>query len=318
MTSGAITEPNYYDDAYMSKRLSKIAEFEHINGALIVEIASDKIFHFRQLQMAKDGSICDLAERFTPDGNIYLLQNSALVIGDSHFGEHEEGVFKIEKEIIQNLDIKNIVLHDLFTANSISHHEQKNTVKLAQRAEREEISLEDEINMVARYLDEFSDVVPEKILIPISNHHEHLDRYLSEGRYAFDKTNLRYSLDIVKAMIDGETIPLRYALENQSQLKYPYKLKWLEPDKDYDIFGVEISQHGSKGANGAYKYSVSAHNHSSAIYKGAYRVGTSSKLRMSYNSGLSSWNHSVCLIMDGGLLQLINIVYDGEKYTWKI
>lgn len=328
MTTGAITEPNYNDDAYMSKRLSKIAENEHVNGALVVEISSNKIFHFRQLQMDRDGSICDLAERFTPDGEAYFLWNSALVIGDSHFGEHEEAVFEVEKQIIKDLSVKNIVLHDLFTANSISHHEQKNTVKLAQRAEREEISLEDEINMVARCLDEFSEVVPEKVLIPISNHHEHLDRYLSEGRYAFDKTNLRYSLDIVKAMIDGETIPLRYALENQSQLQYKDRLQWLEPDKDYDIFGVEISQHGSKGANGAkgnlqtyrkaYKHSVSAHNHSSAIYKGAYRVGTSSKLRMSYNSGLSSWNHSVCLIMEGGLLQLINIVYDGEKYTWKI
>src|SRR5574344_541660 len=328
MTTGAITEPNYNDDAYMSKRWSKIAEYEHINGCLVVETVSNEIFHFRQLQMDKGGAICDLAEKFTPDGDVCFLRNSALVIGDSHFGEHEEAIFEIEKQIIKDLNIKNIVLHDVFTSNSISHHEQKNTVKLAQRAENNEISLEDEVNIVARCLDEFSEIVPEKVLIPISNHHEHLDRYLSEGRYAFDKTNLRYSLDIVKAMIDGETIPLRYALENQSQLQHADKLQWLEPDKDYDIYGVEISQHGSKGANGAkgnlqtyrkaYKYSVSAHNHSSAIYKGAYRVGTSSKLRMSYNSGLSSWNHSVCLIQEGGLLQLINIVFDGEKYTWKI
>src|SRR5574344_927922 len=328
MTTGAITEACYNDDAYMSKRLSKIAEYEHVNGCLIVEIADDKIFHFRQIQADKDGSIYDLGYKYCSDNDIQKVEDISMVVGDYHFGEHDENVFKIEKEMIQDLGVKNIVLHDVFTANSISHHEQKNTIKLAQRAENDEISLEDEVNIVARKLDEFSEVVPNKVILPISNHHEHLDRYISEGRYVYDKVNLRYSLDIAKAMIDGETIPLRFALENQSQLQHKDKLLWLEPDKDYDINGVEISQHGSKGANGArgnlqtyrkaYKHSVSAHNHSSAIYKGAYRVGTSSKLRMSYNSGLSSWNHSVCLIMEGGLLQLINIIFDGEKYTWKI
>ena len=328
MTTGAITEACYNDDAYMSRRLSKIAEYEHMNGCLVVEIFDDKIFHFRQMQADKNGSIYDLGYKYNSDNSINKVSDISMVIGDSHFGEHDENVFEIEKQMIQDLGVKNIVLHDCFTANSISHHEQKNTVKLAQRAEREEISLESEINMVAKCLDEYSEIVPEKVIIPISNHHEHLDRYLSEGRYAFDKTNLRYSLDIVKAMIDGETIPLRYALENQSQLQYQDKLLWLEPDKDYDINGVEISQHGSKGANGAkgnlqtyrkaYKASVSAHNHSSAIYKGAFRVGTSSKLRMSYNSGLSSWNHSVCLIYPDAKMQLVNIIFDGEKYSWKI
>jgi hypothetical protein len=328
MTTGAITMADYSEDAYMSQRLNKIAEYDHINGCLVVEIQNSKIFHFRQMQADKNGDICDLGEKFTPDGDRYFLWNNAMVVGDSHFGEHDENILEIEKNMIKELGVKDIVLHDVFTANSISHHEQKNTIKLAQRAENNEISLEDEINLVARKLDEFSEIVPKKVIIPISNHHEHLDRYLSEGRYAFDKTNLRYSLDIVKAMIDGETIPLRYALENQSQLQYKDKLQWLEPDKDYDIYGVEISQHGSKGANGAkgnlqtyrkaYKSSISAHTHTPKIYKGAYCVGTSSKLKMSYNKGLSSWVHAVCLIYEGGLRQLINIVFDGEKYTWKI
>lgn len=328
MTTGAITENDYSNDLYMSQRLNKIAEYEHVLGGIIVEIENNKVFHFRQVQMGKDGEIIDLGIIYKPDGSVSKAKNSVMVIGDSHFGEHDEEILPIEHDMIDIIGINNLVLHDIFSAISITHHDKNKTVTLARKALTNNISLEVEAEMVANLLDSFADNVDGQIIIVDSNHHSHLDNYLEEGRYAFDKVNLRYSLDIVKAMIDGEILPLRYMIENQTSFKNKDKTKWLEPNEDFNFYGVEISQHGHRGANGAkgslttyrkaYKKSMSAHTHQPKILKGAVSVGTSSKLRLSYNIGLSSWVQGVGIIYANGTYQLINIINYNNKYSWKI
>ena len=328
MTTGAITENDYSNDAYMSQRTNKIAEYEHVLGGIIVEIENDKIFHFRQVQMGADGEIIDLGLKYTSDG-VERVQNTVMVVGDSHFGEHDEIAIEAEEDMISYLNIKDVVLHDVFSAISISHHDKNKTITLAKKANENKISLEEEANIVAQYLDRFADDVNGKVVIVDSNHHEHLDRYLEEGRYAVDKVNLRYSLDIVKAMLDGEDLPVRYMIENQTPFKNKNKVRWLEPDEDYDCYGIEVSQHGSRGANGgrgnlqtlrkAYKKSMSAHTHQPRIYRGAVSVGTSSKLKLGYNKGLSSWVQGVGIIYENGTYQLINIVQNKDgQYTWRL
>lgn len=329
MTTGAITENDYSNDLYMSQRINKIAEYEHVLGGIIVEIENDKIFHFRQVQMGANGEIIDLGIVYSGNEPIKMAENSVMVVGDSHFGEHDEIAINAEEDIIGAVNIKDLVLHDVFSGISISHHDKNKTITLAKKANESKISLEDEANLVSQYLDRFADKVDGKIVIVDSNHHEHLDRYLEEGRYATDKVNLRYSLDIVKAMLDGETLPLRFMIENQTPFRNKEKAKWLEPDEDFDYYGIEVSQHGARGANGsrgnlsifrkAYKKSMSAHTHQPKIYRGAVSVGTSSLLKLSYNKGLSSWVQGVGIIYENGTYQLINIVQNKEgKYTWKL
>lgn len=328
MCTGAITENDYNNDAYMSQRLNKIAEYEHVLGGIIVEIEDDKIFHFRQVQMGSNGEIIDLGVEYSKDG-IKQVQNTVMVLGDSHFGEHDEIAVEAEEDMISYLNIKDLVMHDVFSAISISHHDKNKTITLAKKANENKISLEDEANIVAQYLDRFAEDVNGKVVVVNSNHHEHLDGYLEEGRYATDKVNLRYSLDIVKAMLDGEELPVRYMIENQTTFKNKNKVKWLEPDEDFNYYGIEVSQHGSRGANGsrgnlqifrkAYKKSMSAHTHQPRIYRGAVSVGTSSKLRLGYNKGLSSWVQGVGVIYENGTFQLINIVQNKDgKYTWRL
>lgn len=329
MTTGAITENDYSNDLYMSHRLNKIAEYEHVLGGIIVEIENDKIFHFRQVQMGANGEIIDLGIIYSGDKPIQMAKNSVMVVGDSHFGEHDDIVIDAEEDIINMININNLVLHDVFSAISISHHDKNKTITLARKADEGKISLEDEANLVAQYLDRFADKINGKMVIVDSNHHEHLDRYLEEGRYATDKINLRYSLDIVKAMLDGETIPLKFMIEEQTPFRNKDKVKWLEPDEDFDYYGIEVSQHGARGANGsrgnlqifrkAYKKSMSAHTHQPRIFRGAVSVGTSSKLKLNYNKGLSSWVQGVGVIYENGTYQLINIVQNKKgNYTWKL
>ena len=130
-------------------------------------------------------------------------------------------------------------------------------------------------------------------------------------------------------MLDGEELPVRYMIENQTLFKNKNKVKWLEPDEDYSYYGIEVSQHGSRGANGsrgnlqifrkAYKKSISAHTHQPKIYRGAISVGTSSKLKLGYNKGLSSWVQGVGVVYENGTYQLINIVQNkAGQYTWRL
>ena len=165
----------------MSQRLNKIAEYEHVLGGIIVEIENDKIFHFRQVQMGADGEIIDLGIKYTKEG-MSSVNNTVMVVGDSHFGEHDEIAIEAEEDMISYLNVKDIVLHDVFSAISISHHDKNKTITLAKKANENKISLEEEANIVAQYLDRFANDIDGKVVIVDSNHHEHLDRYLEEGR----------------------------------------------------------------------------------------------------------------------------------------
>jgi hypothetical protein len=86
------------------------------------------------------------------------------------------------------------------------------------------------------------------------------------------------------------------------------------------IEGIEIGYHGDRGPNGARGSrnafskigvkTVIGHSHSPGIRDGAYQTGTSSRLKLEYNSG-PSWLHTHCVIYPNGKRSLINII-DGK------
>ena len=330
MGTGSITEISFSNDAYMSQRLNKLAEEDFVSGCIVVEIQDSHVFHFRQIQMDKDGGICDLGERFTPEGSVYFLQNNGMVLGDLHIGEHSEKILNIEKEMIEALEIKDIVVHDCFSGFSINPHERNEIVLQARKSEEGKISLKDEANLVSNILDELCEAINGKCIIVDSNHNDFLSRYISSGQYAFDKVNLRYSLDIVKNMIDKEDdIPLRFMIEELTEFKSKDNVVWLKHDDEYKIHQTEVSIHGSRGASGskgnlqqfrkAYVNSVSGHSHSPQIFRGNYCVGTSTDEFIGYNKGLSNWVPNVCLIFETGTKQLINFIKNKNgEYTWRI
>lgn len=326
MTTGAITIGDYENDAFMSKRTSKLAQYDHITGGIVIELQNNKIFHFRQIQADKDGAFIDLGIKYNPDGSTEEVFDSVMVCGDSHFGEEDRAVVQATKEMIEELNVSQLVMSDVITCDSISPWNKKKTVTCAIQSKDNKISLQEEAEHVANNIDEFADLV-KKIIIPYSNHHVFLDRYIEEGRYAFDKVNLRYVLDIVKAMIDGEELPVRYMIEKQTGLKNKRKLKWLSANEDCELYGFEVSQHhlGANGAKGdlktyrnAFKKSVSGHTHTARIYKSAISVGTNSKLELNYNKGLSNWSNTNCIIYPNSTFQLINVIEDNGVYNWRV
>lgn len=331
MTPGAITRPNYDTDKYMSKRTAYIANFDHVIGAVVVEVDSDDSYYFRQIQAEPgSGNFVDLGRYYQANGKVKKMPAEALVMGDYHAGEHDEEAKKVWKDVVKYVGVKHLIGHDVYNGKSINHHDYRKSIVQARKALHDQISLEQELEITAKEVNDMCKWVKGKFIWVKSNHDEVLDRYLNEARFIGDDVNLRLASQLIKPMIDGED-PLQYALENLTelskkpgqkkkveQLKQKDKVLFLERDQDFKIAGIECSSHGDKGPNGsrgsmasfekAYGACVIGHAHSPEILRNVWRVGTTSKLRLDYNSGASSWMHTSCLIYGNGSRQMINSI----------
>ena len=325
MTTGAITVADYNKDRYMSDRTSYIATNDHVVGALVVEIEDDRKFHFRQIQADSAGHFCDLGWMYTPDGVIEV--QPTLVMGDLHAGDHDEQVLAATREIITDSGVKNVFVHDAFSGYSISHYDESSPHRRAKKVMEMRSNLEDELRVGLDVLEEIISWLPAtgKVFRVKGNHDEWLERYLDRAGYVNDPENHLLSLHLAIEYLDGGD-PVEYAFKNWlgADKETLDRIEWLQRDDHIKIAGIEMSQHGDKGLNGvkgslpsiekAFGDAVVGHSHTGAIFRGVYRVGTSTKLKLDYNSGPSSWTHTHCLVYENGQRQLINIV-DGK---WRI
>jgi hypothetical protein len=106
--------------------------------------------------------------------------------------------------------------------------------------------------------------------------------------------------------------------------KFP-KFITLGRSASYRVKDWELGQHGDIGSNGSRgsllqfrklnTKIVVGHYHSPGRKDGALAVGTSTKLRVGYNRGASSWLQSHVVIHTDGRAQHINFI-DGEFTTF--
>lgn len=320
MTTGAVTKPNYETNRYMSERTAYIAEHDHVMGAVVVEVVNDKYYHFRQIQADKKGCFADLG-KFYCGTEVGEMTPEVLVLGDYHSGETDPSAEKAWGELIECTKPEILVFHDIFNGLSICHHEIHKNITRARRAAEKKLDLEQELRRLAWDLNTYSPLV-DKIVITKGNHDEFLSRYLEEGRYVQDPQNHLIGLKLATAMLEGKD-PLKFGVELFG-LHNPEKFTWLTRDEDFKVARIELGAHGDLGANGsrgslramenAYGNSVSGHSHSPEILRGAWQVGTSTLLKLSYNRGPSSWFHTSCLVYANGSRQLISSI-EGK---WKL
>lgn len=327
MTTGAITVSDYSTDKSMSKRTSYLAEFDHILGAIVVEIEDNKTFHFRQIQASEDGSFYDLGWKYNPDGTVEEVDETTCVFGDTHVGSHCPNVDLCLKDITEYVNAKEIIVHDLFDNRFNNHHDVHKPVTRAIINKQGKSSLIKEGEYAADWLDDWSELV-DKITIVKSNHDEALERYIDEGRWKDDPENLYDALDLVKVRMDGGD-PLKFLISEKIGVKNPEKVYWLDRDEDYIVYDIENGAHGDKGGNGsrgslrgiekAYYKATVGHSHTAGIWREVYQVGTSTLLKLSYNTGPSSWTNTMCIQYPNSQRQLINIIRTKDgKTTWCI
>lgn len=320
MTTGALTVSDYSNDYYMSQRTSYIADNDHVMGAVIVETEDDRIYHFRQVQADEDGCFIDLCTKYMPEGIIDV--ESTLVLGDYHAGQTSDQCISMINEMVDNLVVRDIIVHDFFDGHSINHHDIPFPLKLARKAGH---TLEQELELGVQELNYLTALVPDdgRVILTRGNHDEFLERWLEKGTFMNDPTNMVIGLELAKVYIERGDV-LRHAYEMIGGINNPEKIMWLGRKEELKIAGVEVGQHGDLGLNGAksslqsmervYGNCVVAHTHSAAIFRGVWRVGTMTNMDLGYNRGPSNWTHTNCLVYDNGQRQLINLIND----TWKM
>lgn len=317
MSTGAVTMPEYKTDYFMSLRTAHLADFDHKLSALVVELEGngDDYYYIRQLQAEpKTGRFPDLGKFYYPSGSVGTLNPDAFSLGDWHSGETDPAAKKCWEEVVQETQPRRIILHDVFSGNSINHWTSGKVITKALQASKGETNLEEELKMTARDLNELAQWTEEGVVISKSNHDDFLIRYLEDGRFLKDHENFFTATEIIEGIKNGHD-PLTYGVEKYMDEKAKQKTIWLERDEDFRIAGIECGAHGDKGPNGsrgtlrnlesAYGACVVGHSHTPGILRDAWQNGTSTYLQLSYNSGASSWMHASTLIYPNGARQMI-------------
>lgn len=327
-TTGSCTQLNYTDS-----RSGRGGEYQHVTGAVLVEVQGGK-FWLRHLNANKKGEFIDKNNLFTPDGVFEAPAPEALVCGDAHVRQMDptvdKGVFG-PKGIVDVLKPKRIIWHDLFDGFSCNPHEKKQPYTLLAKMKAGKNVVADELNETVQFV---IDRTPDDCISVIvdSNHDDFLKRWLEDNSWQTVGMNGGTYNELATYMWN-ETYMTK---DNQERIPSPFKY-WvdkfkrkniicLREDESYSVKGIELGMHGHRGPNGVrgalrnlvkigVKF-VIGHVHGPGIRFGGYAVGLMARLRQGYNKGPSNWLHTMCVVHAdpcGGKRQLITII-DGKPW----
>ncbi len=331
-TTGAVTLPNYN----IANHRGDTAARNHVFGALVVEVIDDTFYNLRNIKAMKNGKFMDLGKKYEGDKIPKQEGVDSLVLGDIHWGDHDEKAIKANYEMIEYFKPERIFLHDFFNGHSINHHEKENYLKRTREYQRNRLGLEDEFKIDYQELKRLSQIAGKKskIYVISANHHDFLPRYINEGAwmnrdlwnaeigaYLFSKgTGLKSN----ENKIDDSAFLIKEGLERHGKL--PSNIKFLKVNDNLRRHGYQLASHGDKGRNGSRGgsaksrfvtfggKSITGHSHTMEIYGDTYIVGTSSKLDLPYTAGYGSASIGAnAVLYKSGAVQMIPII----KGRWK-
>jgi len=316
-TTGSVSTKDYTPSKAGTK-----ADFNHSLSAVVIEF-DDGFVHIRHLNYdVTTGTVCDLDKVYTARGSTKIAIE-ALVTGDEHVLHRDEEVmnatYRNPNSLVHLLKPKNIVRHDVFDSYSISHHHEKNVFLKFKKFTEGTCRVEDELEDTIQFINETTPSYATTWIVQ-SNHNEHLTRWLTECDPKFEPWNAKvYHKLMYEMLVAVEEGQMKDAFQLYSREKLNSNIKFADRDSDLYIKEILLSSHGDAGTNGSRgsrkqfsmvpTKSIIGHSHSPGIEKGCYQVGTSSKLKMEYNIGASSWHHTHCIIHSNGKRQLIFITH---------
>lgn len=317
MTPGSITVPEYQTKHYMSERTAYLAQTNHILGGVIVELLDDKIFFYRHVQIDPDtGAFTDLNCRYFPNDTTQLVSAALVQLPDWHVGSTCPVFREIAKEIVDRVSPKVITLEDFFDGLSINPHERKNMIARAGRVASGSYTLEDELRACSEEMTALADWNCEAIVVKYGNHDNFLNRWLSEAEYSKDPANHYMGVCLAKGMLEGHA-PVEFALREVFPDTKLAKVVFLGINDSFKINGIE-NVHGHLGAGGkrnpglkgleCFGPNNSGHTHAPGIYGICWRVGTGTRMQLSYNDGASAWSNTLLIQHKGGGRQLITAI----------
>jgi hypothetical protein len=142
-----------------------------------------------------------------------------------------------------------------------------------------------------------------------SNHNSALPKWLMEADPKFDPENaliyhklMVYMLENTEMTASGSSTPNPLEYYVKERIENPDRVFFHSPNERVDLKGIDHSQHGHRGPNGS-RGTLAAfakcgypviigHGHAPGKKKDAWQAGTSSRLKLEYNIGYSSWFHT--------------------------
>lgn len=315
-TTGAVTVENYTDS-----KSGKKGQFHHTLGFVVVEIKDKDKFFARQVTATDNGEFTDLFYNVQEGKVKKINETSAIVLGDIHIGQLDPVVMKVSMGLLDKLKPAHTIIHDIFDGYSITHHEINNPIKQYHREIDGTNVLKKEIDEMILWVEKMKKY---NLVIVRSNHDDFVDRWIMNTDWKKNIKNAREYMEYTQALMDKKApngiIPY---IINQ---KYK-NVKTLGRSDSFIVQNWELGIHGDVGSGGSRgsleqfrklnTKIVVGHYHTPGRKDGALAVGTSTKLRVGYNQGASSWLHSHVIIHKDGKAQHINII-DGEYTTFKI
>ena len=316
ISTGACTLPSYRNN-----RIGLIGQRDHVQGGILIELEDDdKTFHFRQAVHNVDGSFIDMGIKYFPDTKHKFVGVDTLVLGDLHDHQKDEDAYQSALGLIDELQPKIVVGHDIMDSYAISHHDAKSSVRLAKKHADGDLDLAAELYNLGKTVEEIASKTGTFYVVK-SNHDEHLTRWLEEGRYVNEPHNLAIGLKLATAHLEGrdpvkEGIKLTYG-------SVPSNVKFLQRDDELTRYGVELGFHGDKGPRGgrgspigleySLRNAITGHSHTAFIKKNLWGVGAM-VLAPDYAKGSPGSNTVTHAIVNhNGKKQLLN--YTNGKYT---
>lgn len=322
-TTGACTVRNYTDS-----KAGKKGEFHHTLAALIVEVSGKKFFMRHVNYDERNKNFIDLNVAYDATGVQPAPKALALVFGDTHRAVMDKNVERVtfgDAGMVETLDPEHLVFHDLHDGSSTNHHTKKDPfAQIAKRVNSLHLVREE----ILGDIEWLSNVCQGRkgIVVP-SNHDDFLARWLREHDWRHDPENAEFYLEtalhLVKVIKAGNTVPHPFT-HWVNKLKGDAPIRCLERDESFTLGGVELSMHGDKGPNGMKGSreslrrigvkTIVGHSHTPGIEEGCYQAGTSTPLRLDYNSGPSSWLNAHVVLYGNGKRAILPII-DGE---WRL
>jgi len=305
LTTGTISQPNYGG----SQRAQK-AEFHHSLSATFIEVEGNC---FWPTQVHFDGEGAQLFDRYYHHrGSRKANKSAAIVFGDTHKRSMTVKTEASLDAVAKALNPDHQIYHDLHDHHISSHHNEKNILFKIEKNATKEFSVRDELMMSAKFLENKKNAV-----VVDSNHHRHLDQWFNRGA-AHDPVNVDLYFELgwmacQDKAAGGDGNLFRLFLEQYCS----NEVRFVDGDEAFIVAGIDCSQHGDVGPNGARgsakafsktgHKTVIGHSHTPGIEKGCYQVGTSA-LALAYAVGYTSWMNTHCIIYPNGKRGLFNIV----------
>ncbi|AFU88031.1 DNA transfer protein [Caulobacter phage CcrColossus] len=230
-----------------------------------------------------------------------------------------------ETPLIDVLRPKYQFFHDVADFQSRNHHNIRDAHHMFELFIEGVDLVEEELREVAYFIDNTKRDFCQTVIVE-SNHDLALKRWLKEADYRQDPPNAIFFLECqlasYKAIRDKKSSDpeiaekaKKFSIFNHVLTTFFEKtpcagVEFLREDQSFRVLDIEKGMHGHLGANGARgnpraftkmgPKATTGHTHSCEIHDGIYTSGTSSKLDMGYNKGLSSWSQSHVITYQNG------------------